>query len=95
MTKAPQVEFDTHSRCCKLLCNQDILHPVLETYHMCRYLVTYKIGIKILMIGVIQQLRGQNFAIFDSHPLVDSFYILSLAKKQTFFDPLSPISFLV
>ena len=22
MTEAPQVEFDTHSMCCKLLCNQ-------------------------------------------------------------------------
>ena len=36
--------------------------------------------------GVIQQLRGQNVAIFDPHPTpcVDSFYTLSVDKNRHF-----------
>ena len=55
---------------------------VLEPYQNTDYRVQY---------GVIQQLRGHNFAIFWLHPLlcVDTFYFLEpeLDNKQTFFDP--------
>ena len=38
--------------------------------------------------GVIQQLRGQNVAIFGPPPSMDSFY--ERGQKPTFFDPLPP-----
>ena len=40
--------------------------------------------------GVIQQLRGQNFAIFEPPPLRGQFLYLERGQKQTFFDPLPP-----
>ena len=43
-------------------------------------------------LGVIQQLRGQNFAIYflTPPPGVDSFLYPERGQKQTFFDPLPP-----
>ena len=44
----------------------------------------------IKMLGVIQQIRGQNFAIvWPPPPCVDSFYTLSVDKNRHF-DPLPP-----
>ena len=39
-----------------------------------------------LHLGVIQQLRGQNFAIFDTPPLP------SLRGQKDIFDPFPPLS---
>ena len=42
-------------------------------------------------LGVIQQLRGQNFDIFNPNPpCVDSFYTISVDQKQTVLTP-SPL----
>ena len=40
--------------------------------------------------GGIQQLRGQNFAIFDPLPLRRQFLYPERGQKQTIFDPLPP-----
>ena len=39
------------------------------------------------MLRVIQQLRGQNFAIYDPHPppCMDSFYTVSVEKIDIFY----------
>ena len=42
-------------------------------------------------LGGIQQLRGQNFAIFWSLPFREQFLYSKRGQKQTFFDPLPPI----
>ena len=48
----------------------------------------------IQLLGVIQQLRGQNFAIFGPPPqpptLRGQFLYPVRGQKQTFFDPLHP-----
>ena len=41
-----------------------------------------------LILGGIRQLRGQNFAIFDTHTLRGQFLYPDRGQKQTFFDPL-------
>ena len=44
-----------------------------------------------MRLGGIQQLRGQNFAMFwPPHPLRGQFLYPKRGQKQTFFDPLSP-----
>ena len=43
-----------------------------------------------LRLGGIQQLRGQNFAIFWPPPLRGQFLYPEHGQKQTFFDPLPP-----
>ena len=43
-----------------------------------------------MLLGGIQQLRGQNFAIFDPPPCVDSFYTLSVDKNKLFLTPSPP-----
>ena len=45
-----------------------------------------------MSLGVIQQLRGQNFAIFRPPPLRGQFLYPERGQKQTFFDPLPPSS---
>ena len=43
------------------------------------------------MLGVIQQLRGQNFAIVDpTTTCMDSFYTLSMDKNRHFLTPSPP-----
>ena len=44
------------------------------------------------MYGVIQQLRGQNFAIFAPPPLRGQFLYPGRGQKQTIFDPPPPSS---
>ena len=46
----------------------------------------------ISKLGGIQQLRGQNFAIFWPPPLRGQFLYPERGQKQTFFDPLLPSS---
>ena len=43
-------------------------------------------------LGGIQQLRGQNFAIFWHPPLCGQFLYPERRQKDNFFDPLSPSS---
>ena len=45
----------------------------------------------IRTLGGIQQLRGQNFAIFWPPPLGGQFLYPERGQKQTFFDPLPPL----
>ena len=45
-----------------------------------------------ILQGVIQQLRGQNFAIFLPPSLRGQFLYPERGQKQTFFDPLPPSS---
>ena len=40
--------------------------------------------------GVIQQLRGQNFAIFSTLPMRGQFLYPERGQKPTFFNPLPP-----
>ena len=42
-----------------------------------------KLNLQTRYLGVIQELRGQNFAIF-SPPCMDSFYTLSVDKNRHF-----------
>ena len=52
---------------------------------------TFRVSTYVHCFGVIQQLRGQNFAIFwPPSPLRGQFLYPKCGQKQTFFDPFPP-----
>ena len=82
----PRIDFSCHKyvprRICSLICGANRLF-VDKVFN---YLFSF--AMQLCWHGGIQQLRGQNFAIFwPPPPCLDSFYTLSVEKNRHFLTP--------